>query len=278
MADKCPETLGNEGLSGTLRFYEIFFAIRSVGSTKGIAAGGEDLYEKGSGNMYAIIREGDGRFYTSMVFGYYQSFNKKRFWIVLNKSKTALIKQPMMQQNTKYLIPMVLITDADESGWNKIGENKESVDFLPTDQLLSMIDHNSVPSELTQKCIEMDSAYIFKPTRTIHTADDIRDLEWVSGGFHDAFIADIKQNDDSLYILFDGTWGCKIEVWLEGDISYDTSGRDPEKGDPNWFGGTVTIHNGFVYLIDEEDVSVEEICSNYCWFKARTMKYRVIPD
>ena len=107
--------------------------------------------------MYAIIREGDGNFYTSMVFGYYKTSDdfdyKNRFWIVLNKSKTALIKQHVFQQNTKYLIPMVLITDADESGWNKINEDEESVDFLPTDELLSMIDSNTVQSVLTQKCM-----------------------------------------------------------------------------------------------------------------------------
>ena len=68
------------------------------------------------------------------------------------------------------------------------------------------------------------------------------------------------------------------EVWFEGDISYDTSSRDPEKFDPYWMGSTVSIENGFVYLIDDEDVSVNDINSSYCWFKARTMKYRVIPN
>ena len=232
--------------------------------------------------MYAIIREGDGNFYTSMVFGYYKTSDdsdyKNRFWIVLNKSKTALIKQHVLQQNTTYLNPMVLITDADESGWNKISANEESVDFLPTVELLSMIDSDTVPSELTQKCIDMDSAYKFESIRIINNADDIRDLEWVSGGFHDAFIAEKKESENSLYLLFDGTWGCKIEVWFEGDISYDTSSRDPEKFDPYWMGSTVSIENGFVYLIDDEDISVNDINSSYCWFKARTMKYRVIPD
>ena len=54
--------------------------------------------------MYAIIREGDGNFYTSMVFGDYKASDdfdyKNRFWIVLNKSKTALMKQHVLQQNT----------------------------------------------------------------------------------------------------------------------------------------------------------------------------------
>ena len=51
--------------------------------------------------MYAIIREDDGKFYTSMVFGYYKSSDatdyKNRFLIVLNKAKTALIKQHVLE-------------------------------------------------------------------------------------------------------------------------------------------------------------------------------------
>lgn len=233
-------------------------------------------------NMYAIIREGDGRFYTSTVFGYYKSSDnsdyKNRFWIVLNKEKNALIKQHIFQPDTKYLIPTVLITDADISGWNTISENEESVDFLPTEELLSMIDCDAVPSELTRKCIELDGAYHFESIRTVNTANDIRDLEWVSGGFHDAFIADIKDDGNSLYILFDGTWGCKIEVWFEGEVSYDASSRDPKKGDPYWMGSTVMIDSGFVYLIDGEDVSISDIHSDFCWFRGKTMKYRAIPD
>ena len=77
----------------------------------------------------------------------------------MNKAKTALVKQHVLQQNTKYLIPMVLITDADESGWNKISENEESVDFLPTSELLSLIDNDAVPEEFIRKCIDMDDAY-----------------------------------------------------------------------------------------------------------------------
>lgn len=232
--------------------------------------------------MYAIIREGDGKFYTSMVFGFYKSSDeydyKKRFWIILNKEKTELIKQHALQQNTKYLIPMVLITDADQTNWNQVSENEESVDFLPTSELLSLIDNHAVPEELVQKCIEMDNAYRFESIRTVTTSEDIRDLDWVSGGFHDAYISEIKEGEQQLCILFDGTWGCKIKVWFDGEVAYDVSSRDPELHDPCWFGSTIMIQGGFVYLVDDEDVSVEEITSGYCWFRARNMKYRVIPD
>lgn len=232
--------------------------------------------------MYAMIREGNGRFYSSMVFGFYKTSDpsdyKNRYWIVLNKEKTELIKQYVYQQNTQYIIPMVLITDADESNWSKFSENEESVDFLPTGELPLLIDQNMVPKELTQKCIDMDRAYQFEPIRKVTTLEDIRDLEWVSGGFHDAYISELKIDGDQLCLLFDGVWGCKIEISFEGDVAYDTSGRDSKDSEPYWFGSTVTIQDGFVYLIDDEDISVWEITSGHCWFRARNMQYRVIPN
>lgn len=233
--------------------------------------------------MYAIVRKGDGKFYTSMVFGYYTSPNKKdykesSFWIVLNEEKTALIKQHTLQQNTNYLIPMVLITDADETNWIKCSDYAHSVDFLPADKLLSMIENHLIPEELTSKCIEMDRRYVYEPIRAINTPADIRDLEWASGGFHDAHIAEIKKDHNSIYILFEGTWGCKVEVWFEGEAACDTTCKDPEIYDPYWYSSTVTIENGFIYLIDEENVSAKDITPDHCWFKAKSMKYKVIPD
>lgn len=73
-------------------------------------------------------------------------------------------------------------------------------------------------------------------------------------------------------------WGCQIEVWFWGDLEYDTSSRDPEFDDPYWFGATVILQDGFVYLLDEENMTVEQITSGYCYFKARHMKYHIIPN
>lgn len=232
--------------------------------------------------MYAIIREGNGQFYTSMVFGFYMPSKddtyKDRYWIVLNKEKTALIKKNALQQNTKYLIPMILITDADESNWVKLGEDRQSIDFLPTAELLSLIDHHQVPEALTRRCIEMDSTYSYEPMKAVQTPEDIRDLKYVSGGFHDGEIVEMKEEDDQLYLLFDRLWGCKMEIWFEGDIAYDVTSRDPEMYDPYWFGSTVLLQNGFVYLIDDENATVEGITVGDRWFRGRSMKYRVIPE
>ena len=231
--------------------------------------------------MYAIIREGNGNFYTSMVFGYYKQHDetdyKNSFYIVLDKAKKTLIKQPIFQKDTKYLIIMVLITDANDSNWNMINNYEGSVNFLPTKELPSLIDNNDVSTELIKKCIDLDSSYHYEEIRKIVTQEDIRDLEWVSGGFHDAYISKVVEDENQLYLLFDGTWGCKIEVWFDGEVSYDISSRNLELYDPYWSGSTITIKDGFIYLIDEDNVLVENINSNHCWFKAKNMKYRVIP-
>ena len=59
---------------------------------------------------------------------------------------------------------MVLITDADESGWKKINEDEESVDFLPTGELLSMIDSSTVPANLTTDLYTSSMMKIFRLT------------------------------------------------------------------------------------------------------------------
>ena len=79
-------------------------------------------------------------------------------------------------------------------------------------------------------------------------------------------------------IRFDGTWGCEIEIWFWDDLEYDSSSRAPQYSDPYWFDCTLLLQDGFVYLIDEENVTVDMIKKGYCYFKARHMKYHVIPD
>ena len=79
--------------------------------------------------MYAIVREDDGTYYTSTVFGFfckvtatddYQRYLERihnQFYLVLNSSKTALVKKYLFPAGNKYLDPKVLVTDTDDSGW-----------------------------------------------------------------------------------------------------------------------------------------------------------------
>lgn len=241
--------------------------------------------------MHAIIRQDDGKYYVSAVFGYYRDVTAtedykryienihKPYWIVWDSEKKRLIRWLSMVPDTKYIIPQILIVDSERNNWNLDEEGVGCVDFLSRELLDSFLDDEIQPEEILSKCRAMDAGYVYNEITEVKNQQDIEDLDWVSGGFHDARIAKEKlQDDGTLYLRFDGTWGCEIEVWFSGNLEYDTSSRAPEECDPYWYGSTVILHNGFVYFVDEEDMTVDKITSGYCYFKARHMKYKVIPD
>ena len=71
--------------------------------------------------------------------------------------------------------------------------------------------------------------------------------------------------------------GCQVEIWFWDDLEYCSESRDPECCDPYWSCSTLIMKNGYVYFVDDM-IEVEQITDEYCWFKARHMKYHVIPD
>lgn len=86
----------------------------------------------------------------------------------------------------------------------------------------------------------MDAGYIYEEIQEIKGQKEIDNLYWASGGFHDAYIAKEElQQDGTLYLKFDGAWGCEIEIWLWGDLEYDTSCKNPDCYDPYWYSSTI---------------------------------------
>ena len=142
----------------------------------------------------------------------------------------------------------------------------------------SFLDLEQQPPDIIDKCLEMDTGYVYDETPEIKVETDTENLEWASGGFHDArILKEELQEDGTLYLRFDGTWGCEIEVWFWGDLEYDTSSRDPELYDPYWFGSTVILQDGFVFFVDDDDMTVDQITKDYCYFKARSSSIFPIP-
>ena len=66
---------------------------------------------------------------------------------------------------------------------------------------------------------------------------------------------------------------CNVSILLY----HDSLGKKGKIIDPYWFGATLKKENGYFYLIDEENMDVNEISEDYCWFKARSVRYRLIP-
>lgn len=239
--------------------------------------------------MHAIVRQGNGKYYVSAVFGYYREIPSEdpesskqyrdAYWIVWDEEKKRLIRWMSWDPNAKSIVLQVLVVDSDQSNWNMDEHGIGCVDFLSKELLDSLLDEEEQPEEILEKCRAMDAGYVYDSTPEIRTQKDIEDLEWAVGGFHDAYL-DIEelQEDGTLYLRFSGTWECEVEVWFWGDLEYDTSSLDPEENDPRWYGSTVILQDGFVYFVDEYGITVDTIQPYHCFFKARHMKYRIIPD
>ena len=107
---------------------------------------------------------------------------------------------------------------------------------------------------------------------------DALDEVLLNEGVHRDHGSGRDEDDGVLHVHFDGTWGCEIDVWFWGDVSYCIESRNPDLWDPYWSTSSIFFENGYIYLVDESDMSAEQINASYCWFKAKHMKYQVIPD
>ena len=242
--------------------------------------------------MHAIIRQGDGKYYLSAVFGCYLQDEQKSwgffkktkktkspYYIIWDENKEHLIQWFVMDPKRKVLTPQALIIDASEKDWILNEDETGGVNFLPKELADQIIRTGEMSQEIRNQCLAVDEGFVYEEYPEIRTAADIKNLQYAAFDFHDAYIKEkVLQSDGNLYLLFDGIWGCKIEVWLWGDLEYDTSSRDSKDCDPYWFCSTILLQDGFVYFIDDDDVTIDEMKNGCCWFKARHMKYHIIPD
>lgn len=240
--------------------------------------------------MYAIVRNRDGTHYNSVVFGYFckitasDDYEKylegihNQFYVVLDESKNHLVKKYVFPSDNKYLDPQILIMDTEQQEWILDESHHGCEKFLyGTDFDAEEIE---VPPTILEMCVEMDAAQEYSDIVEVKNKRDIDNLYCVSGSFHDAYIKEYKVSEQEIYVLFDGVWGCKIEVWFEGDPTCCIRRYDPEyrEEDPTWYDSTIIHANDYFYLVDECEMTVEDITDEYCWFKGHRLKYRVIPN
>lgn len=246
--------------------------------------------------MHALVNQGNGKYYVSYVFGYYtditatdeyeryvQSIHSPYF-IVWDENKQKLIKWLRMVPNTNYLIQQIIIVDRNRDNWIIDDEGEGCVNFLSKEIIDSIVDEEKQPADIIEKCRNIDVGYTYNEYTEIKTDEGVKNFVIATGEFHDArIIKEIMQADGTLYLRFDGIWGCEVEVWFWGELEYDTSVRHIENLDPYWSCSTLMIKDGFIYFVDEffeeEELSLDLIKQGeYCYFKAQHMKYHIIPN
>ena len=114
--------------------------------------------------MHAIVRQGNGKFYVSPVFGYYRDVKSEddyqrylerihtSYYVVWDEAGEHLVKWFAMQPNTKYLIPQILITESNQDDWNVDENGVGGVPFLPREMADQIIESGIFPDGIYEKC------------------------------------------------------------------------------------------------------------------------------
>lgn len=237
--------------------------------------------------MYVLVKEANGTYYYSTAFGFYCQVTAKddyqrylervhnRFFYVLNREKTALIRKRVFEWDNKYLDPMVLIVDTDDSDWNKSSDSSGCTRFLEKYRIEALAEQ--ISGDDLSRCITIDCSYHYDNYHMIQGEKDIENFMTATGGLHDARIAYWQAQRDSLYLRFDGAWGCEVELWFDGNAEYCMASRNRDDNDPYWLDSSLFIQDNFVFLVDDCEMTADKITDDYCWFKAKSAAYRIIP-
>lgn len=242
--------------------------------------------------MQAIVCLGGGKYYISEVFGYYNGRREdsayardgndifSKYYIVLDQEKKKLVRHYQYDVKMRPEIsPQILLLNNSTEGWILNEDGTGGVDFLVNQRIERMFNVEFVPSELIDECIKIDAANHYDEFMIVRNRKNADNLLLVAGSFHDAMITELfTQEDGALYVKFNGTWGCSIEMWFIGNVEYCVTSRSSDNDDPFWFTSSIVFADEYIYFIDEEDVGVEELGDKYCWFKARHLKYHIIPE
>lgn len=236
--------------------------------------------------MKVIVKLDNDKYYASKVFAIINNnlddeYDKgwKYQYLVFDENNQNLVLINEFQENSKYLKMRILILDNDTSDMtldeNRIGK----VNFLTDEEINEIINNKITSQEVLNKCKKYITSYNGEYLY-IKNESDIKNLMWTSGGFHDGYIEDVKRNEkNELVVLFEGIWGCDIEIIFSPDVIYHVKEtEDLDYPDKWWFDSKLLIHDDLIIFVDSYDYNINDNLDNYSnWFKARSMKYKIIP-
>lgn len=236
--------------------------------------------------MHAIIRLGNGRFYTSAIFGRYKgegdNYNTDIF-VVFNQTKEKLIAIPQISYGQDNIIHTnLIIFDTHDISWKfSYGARRYGfVSFLNKEKAFQIIKTGRFPSgtDIESRCRKEDESLVYKKWNKIRTTADIKNLMQATGGFHDAYVTECKKDNQTgdIFVKFSGIWGTDLEMVFQGDAQCHL--HDPEESEPWWFDCKFQKFHGKYYLFDSAEASVVDFNNwNTDCFCAKEVFYHIIP-
>lgn len=236
--------------------------------------------------MHAIIRLGNGQFYTSAVFGRYKDETGKYgtdIFVVYNQAKDKLVAIPQLSfTKDKIVQTNIIIFDTHDISWKfSYGKRRYGfVSFLTKEKAFEIIRSGSFPpgSEIKKRCEAEDQGLTFKKWNKIRTSADIKNLLEATGSFHDGYVTECQKDKQSgdIFVKFSGIWGTDLEMVFQGEAQCHL--HDPEESEPWWFDCKIQKFQNKYYLFDSAEASVMDFenWSTDC-FCAKEVFYHIIP-
>lgn len=221
--------------------------------------------------MFAWIRLPNETPYQSLVVAIEKMGKNNALATVFNRTKTRLIKVAMMAP-TEQIHRQIVIFDDDTSQW--WWENTTSTGCMK----LVADNDKQLAENLLSKNIKtlqhIDALCTFLPAGTIKNMADARQLMDIMGGFHDAHLVKIDQNDDELHLQFAPCWGLELELWFSGECYFQTYDWQYSW----WMDGSLFVEAGMICLCDGEEIFTLAAAKQYgnC-FWGRRLRYEICP-
>ncbi len=163
---------------------------------------------------------------------------------------------------------------------------KHTVNVKGYDWIINKVLSKNFDEEDIKKAIELDNKIHFTEWNYVNNEKDVDSLLEASWGFHDSYIYSMNFINKSynkegfvenyLQVLFKDCWECSIELFFE-DVALIHFPFDSNMS-YEFNEGTILLHDGYVYFVDEaiDDVSKIEDC--FICFKSRALKWKIILD
>ena len=229
--------------------------------------------------MDVIIRLKKKKYYTSKVFGIYKESSSKEVWdtfyIVFDEKKEKLIKIDKYKTD-KYIETMVLELNQNIDDMLLDEEGFGHIDFLTDDDIIKVIEGKSVSKDKLSKCKKISKDLDLNKYIEVNDDEDINNLLLLTCYFHDSYIENINGNDKKMSITFDKIWGMKLEIILEDEVTYKNSLGD----DIYWYDCSIVKNESdYFVLVNQSDYDEEDDIDQYsCYFMAKKMKYKIMPE
>ena len=213
--------------------------------------------------MKVIIKNSDGTYYASKVFGIINDKNCSGWhykYVVFDKKGENLV----IRNEYKKTDHEILTFDADKSDMKLDDNFIGKVNFLSDEEYKKILNNKTTP-DIIEKCKKYITHYK-DDFIDITSEKDINNVMEVFFGFHDSYVSEIKEKKEELTVYFHSPWGCDLEIVFIGNTKYDMPWPNYE-----FLNASLTLKDAYVALIDygETDEAL-------CYFKGNKAKYRII--